>query len=114
MPKTLAMATAPVSERWTILTHSITAPTLPAPQDGSLAITFVKETIVDGNVKASETGGDSASAAAFYGVWIDAAERIAAAIAKGATAADALHDGLRDAMYAYLQRDGGPIPAEAT
>lgn len=114
MPKQLEIASATnITERWTITHWSVAPPTLPGTVDGSIGITFLKETLVGGVVKAREQGGDGASAAAFHAMWDDAGTRAAAALAAGATAKDALYVGLRDAMYAHMQRLGGPIPSAA-
>lgn len=113
--KTLAIATgANVSNRWTITGYQIAPPTVPnTSMDGSLAIQFVKETLVGADVIVRESGQDFAGGQAFYDIWNDAAARMQTAVDGGATYQQAYYAANRDAMDAYMQRSGGPIPANA-
>jgi len=113
VPKQLELANGAVVERWTIVNYSVTPPTLPGTVDGSLSVNYLHEVLIDGVVKTRQVTGDGASGPAFHRVWDDVAERFTALRTNKVPVRQAYYRATRDALYAYGQRDGGPIPPSA-
>lgn len=114
MPKELSTTiNGTITERWTIQNYTVVPPSTDPAFDGSVTISFTKDTLLNGDVKVHEVGGDFADGNSFQAIWDDVATRMEALVASGVSYRDAYHLATREALYAFMQRADGTIPVDA-